>query len=124
MEVTEVAEKAKRANNQARDLLIITEERSKTDLDQQGMAIMEYVANFEEQNEPLDKVSRYIRDSFRTMQQAVTQDRIETDKEFSSFSNDQILQLKQMIETEHQVTDTQYKQLSNNISVQVVELQK
>ena len=124
MEVTEVAEKAKRANNQARDLLILTEERSKTDLDQQGMAIMEYVANFEEQNEPLDKVSRYIRDSFRTMQQAVTQDRIETDKEFSSFSNDQILQLKQMIETEHQVTDTQYKQLSNNISVQVVELQK
>ena len=124
MEVTEVAEKAKRANNQARDLLIITEERSKTDLDQQGMAIMEYVANFEEQNEPLDKVSRYIRDSFRTMQQAVTQDRIETDKEFSSFSDDQILQLKQMIETEHQVTDTQYKQLSNNISVQVVELQK
>ena len=124
MEVTEVAEKAKRANNQARDLLLITEERSKTDLDQQGMAIMEYVANFEEQNEPLDKVSRYIRDSFRTMQQAVTQDRIETDKEFSSFSNDQILQLKQMIETEHQVTDTQYKQLSNNISVQVVELQK
>ena len=124
MEVTEVAEKAKRANNQARDLLIITEERSKTDLDQQGMAIMEYVANFEEQNEPLDKVSRYIRDSFRTMQQAVTQDRIETDKEFSSFSNDQIIQLKQMIETEHQVTDSQYKQLSNNISVQVVELQK
>ena len=122
MEVTEVAEKAKRANNQARDLLILTEERSKTDLDQQGMAIMEYVANFEEQNEPLDKVSRYIRDSFRTMQQAVTQDRIETDKEFSSFSDDQILQLKQMIETEHQVTDTQYKQLSNNISVQVVEL--
>jgi hypothetical protein len=32
MEVTEVAEKAKRANNQARDLLQITEERSKTDL--------------------------------------------------------------------------------------------
>ena len=78
---------------------------------------MEYVGNFEEDNEPLEKVSRYIRDSFRSVQQAVTQDRIETDKEFNSLSYDQIVQLKQVIETEHQATDTQYKQLSHTISV-------
>lgn len=70
LDATDTAERVKRSLGQARETYTILDDRNKTELKLQGQGIMDTVTQYEAQ-EPIDKVSRYMRDSFRTIQQTV-----------------------------------------------------
>ena len=85
---------------------------------------MEAVSKYEAQ-EPLDKTARYMKDNFRLLNHKIKQDRQETDKDFQLTNQaTQIAELRQMIDVERQQTENQYNQVGNQISAQVLELQR